>query len=55
MVGVLFLRGSNKSQDKRPIMCLGDKETIVKAIQYLCEDRMYKFVKVGDNVIGEIE
>lgn len=51
----LFLRGCDKTQDSAPLWCRGDKQLIIQAIKELCEDRMYKFVKVGDNVIGEIE
>lgn len=53
--GVLYLRDSNISRDQLPVMCQGNQETIVKAIKELCIDRMYKFVKVGDGFMGEIE
>lgn len=51
----LYLRGSSKQEDLRWIYCLDKLDDVIKALRELCKDRMYKFVKVGDNVIGEIE
>lgn len=53
--GTLFLRGKDWRKDMTKIKCNGDMTYIITAIQYLCEDRMYKFVKVGDGFMGEIE
>lgn len=51
----LFLRGEDRSRNMTKIKCNGDMVHIINAIQSLCKDRRYKFVKVGNSFMGEIK
>lgn len=51
----LYLRGADCTRNMTKIKCNGDMVHIINAIQSLCKDRMYKFVKIGDSFMGEIK
>lgn len=50
----LYLRGESMGLHLSKINCQGDMKHIIRALQDLCVDRKYKFIKVGDHIIGEI-
>lgn len=50
----LFIRGDTPTKNDVKVYCGIELDTVLNALKYLCEDKQYKFIKVGDTYIGEI-